>query len=257
MAININTFRIQFINSANKWKSGTCPPARLDNFLQQASIELFNEKVMAASQNQKIDDDLRPFLKSVNLPVTYPEGLNYGLTTRPSDYQKFWSMRAFFAEAKDEGIKSCSCPTADNTLCVADSNTEVEEIPLDQLPIVKEVQVTKTDAGRWASVLSHRFKSPTLDKPACTQYDAGFKVAPRNLNVVTLDYYRLPVTAFFAYTQLPSLYYLYNPTLSINIEWPETVLDELLDRTMIIFAGGYLQNPEMSQYAQSQKASRV
>lgn len=255
--IDIAYFRNQLLSSANKFKSGTLPPNRQDLFLQQASIELFNEKVMSAVQGNKLDDDLNPFLKSINLPVTFPEGLNYGLTTRPADYSFFWSMRAFFAEDKDEGIKSCSCPTADNTLCIADQNQNLEETPLVQLPIVKEVQCTKVDSGRWSSVLSHRFKSPTLDNPAITQYDAGFKVAPRNLNVVTLDFYRLPATAVFGYTLLPSGYYQYDPSTSTNIEWPATVLDELLDRTMIIFSGGYLKDVEMNQYAQSQKAGRT
>lgn len=257
MPINISYFRKQILDSSNKWKSGTIPPARLDNFLQQASIELFNEKYLNAVQNRKLDDDLAPFLKSFNVPVTVPEGLNYGLALRPSIYIYFWSMRAFFTEDKPQGIKSCSCPTADNSMCVADSSAEVEEIPLDQLPIVKEVEVTNIDAGRWSSMLNHRFKYPTLDNPKCTQYDAGFKIAPRNLNVVTWDMYRLPATAIFGYTLLPSGYFQYNPATSVDIEWGMQVLDELIDRTMIIFAGGYLADPIMSQYAQSQKATRI
>lgn len=258
--ININDFRISLLNLANKWRSGSLPPSRQDDFLQQASIELFNEKRLAAVQNEKIDDDLANFLKSQNLPVTTPEGQNYGLVTRPiSEYNYFWSMRCFFSGTIDKPI-SCGCPTADNSACDAHDNFIKPEVPLELIPIVKESRVTIVNAGQWDSVLKHRTKAPTLDNPYGTQFSTGWKIAPRNLNIVVFDNYRLPVKAVFGYTVVQNNatgvpYYQYNPATSVDIEWPLQVKDELLDRTLKLFAI-YLNSPNLYMMANELKATR-
>lgn len=257
MPININTFRKQLLNTTNKWRSGHLPPSRQDDFLQQASIELFNEKVLSASKSNKLDDDLAPFLKSKNINVSTPAGLNYGLLLRPADYNKFWSIRAFFSGSESDGMVSCGCPSSEPVPCDAVANLQQDEVPVVDMPILKEVNVTKVDGSMWSAVLMHRSKMPTLDNPYCTQYDAGFKVAPRNITVVTMDYYRLPVTAVFGYTLLSNSYYQYDPSTSVNIEWPATVLDELIDRTIRIFGGGYLRDPEMTKAAEQRIATRT
>lgn len=258
--IDINLFRINLLDTLNKWRSGTIPPNRMDNFIQQASIELLNEKYLSASQNNKLDDDLSTFHRSVNLPVTAPEGLNYGLVTFPTDYNYYWQMRAFLTGTAEKPI-SCGCPTADNTACNAQTNLFQEEIPIQNLPIVKEVNVEKVDSGRWSAVLNHRFKSPTVDKPYCTEYDGGFKVAPRNLSIVTLDFYRLPVKAKFGYTIVQNVttgvpFYQYNAATSTQIEWNPQVQNELLDRVMKLCAV-YLNSPNLFQAADNLKATRV
>lgn len=256
MPILINNFRISLLNTANKWRSGSLPPGRSDDFLQQSSIALFNEKVLAASTNNKIDDDLAPFLRSRNFPVTVPVGLNYGLLSRPSDYKYFWALRSFFTQNEDGSYTSCGCASSDNSACDANSQAIQITPTVDEIAISKEVVIEKIDGGKWASMLSHRSKFPTLDRPYCTQYDTGFKIAPRNINVVTWDYYRLPVKAVFGYTLLPSGYYQYDSTTSTNIEWGEQVFDELLDRTLKLFAV-YLGNPKLYSFADNLKATRV
>lgn len=256
MSININTFRKQLLNTTNKWRSGHLPPSRQNDFLQQASIELFNEKVLSASKSNKLDDDLAPFLKSKNINVSTPAGLNYGLLLRPSDYNKFWSIRAFFSGNSEDNLVSCGCPSSEPVPCDAVENLPVDEVPVVDMPILKEVNVTKVDGSQWSAVLMHRSKMPTLDNPYCTQYDAGFKVAPRNITVVTMDYYRLPTEAIFGYVLLSGNYYQYDPSTSVNIEWPATVLDELLDRTVRIFSN-YLRDPEMRKFAIEQMMTRT
>lgn len=260
MPINISQFRTDLLDQINKWRSGTIPPNRMNGFLQQASIELLNEKYLAQVQNQKLDDDIFPFHKSVNLPVTAPEGANYGLITLPTDYIYYWQLRAFFAGTEESPI-SCGCPTADNSACDAQTNLFQEEVPIENLPIVKEINVEKVDSGRWSAVLNHRFKSPSLNQPYCTSFDGGLKVAPRNLSIVTMDYYRLPVKAIFGYTIIPNLttgvpFYQYNPATSVNIEWNSQVQNELLDRVMKL-CGIFLNNPMLYQAANDLKMTRV
>lgn len=259
--ISINEFRISLLNLANKWRSGTLPPSRMNDFLQQSSIELFNEKYLAAVQNNKLDDDLAPFLKSQNLPVTAPEGLNFGLVERPTtEYNYFWSMRCFFSGTIEQPV-SCGCPTSDNSACDARKNLVQISIPTELLPIIKEKRVTKVSDGVWDSVLNHRTKFPSLSNPYTTQYAGGFKIAPRNLNTITLDAYRLPVTAVFGYITVPNAvtgvpYYQYNPTTSVDIEWPSQVKDELLDRALKLFAI-YIGNPLLYQQADNLKQTRI
>lgn len=256
MAISINSMWVSVQNQVNVWRTGFISPSKFNDYLQQASIELFNEKRLAALQNDKIDDDLAPFLKSENLPVTVPVGLNYGLVTRPAtQYNYFWSMRAFFT-GKEESLESCGCPESDNTACDARKNLLQTPVSIDQIPIVKEVRVTKVSGTVWDSVLNHRTKFPTTDRAFCSQIANGFKVAPRNLSIVTLDNYRLPTTAVFGYTALPSGYYQFNQGASTDIEWPAQVFDELLDR-ILIMCGVQLKNQPLFNAAETQKATRT
>lgn len=261
MSINVNIFRQSVLNTSNKNRSGHLPPSRFNDFLQQASIELFNEKYLSAVQNNKLDDDLANFLKVENLPVTAPEGQNFGLVTRPTtEYNYFWSMRAFFTGTIQEPI-SCGCPTADNSACNAQTNLFQEEVPLELLPIVKERRVDKVNDSVWDSVLNHRTKYPTIDRPFTTQYAGGFRIAPRNLNIVTLSNYRLPVKAVFGYIVVQNLttgvpFYQYNSATSVNLEWPEQVFDELLDRTLKLFSI-YLRDPNLYQMSNELKATRA
>lgn len=256
MAISVNTMWVAVQNLGNVWRTGFLSPSKFNDYLQQASIELFNEKRLAATQNDKIDDDLAPFLKSENLPVTVPVGLNFGLVTRPpTQYNYFWSMRAFFT-GKEGALESCSCPTADNSACDARTNLLQTPVSIDQIPIVKEVRVTKVSGTVWDSVLNHRTKYPTTDRAFCSQISNGFKVAPRNLSIVTLDNYRLPTPAVFGYTSLPSGYYQYNAGASTDIEWPAQVFDELLDRVLKLFSV-QVKNPALFQAADNLKQTRV
>lgn len=259
--INVNTFRNDLLNNLNKWRSGNVPPSRTDNWLNQASTELFNEKRLAAFQNQKINDDLAPFLKSQNLPVEVPEGQNYGLVLYPStEYNYFWSMRCFFT-GTEENLTSCGCTTSDNSACDAKLNLIQDQIPLALIPIVKESRVTLVDASEWDSVLKHRTKFPTLDRPYATQFSGGFKIAPRNLSIVTLDNYRLPKRAKFGYTvqtnpQTGIQYYQYDESTSTQIEWNEQVKNELLDRVTKL-ASIYLKDNTLFQMAENLKNTRI
>lgn len=257
MAINVNLLWTSIQNLGNVWRTGFLSPSKFNDYVQQVSIELFNEKYLAAKQNNKIDDDLAPFLKSENLPVSAPEGANWGLVTRPvSEYNYFWSMRAFFTGASDGSITSCGCPTSDNKACDARQNLTQPVVSTDQIPIVKEVPVDLVSDTVWSSVLRHRKKFPTLDRPYATQYSGGFKIAPRNLSIVTLDNYRLPKPAVFGYTLLPSGYFQYNQGTSTDLEWPEQVFDEFVDRVLKLFSVQVL-NAGKFQMADNLKNTRV
>lgn len=236
MGIPILSFWNSFQNLSNVWRTGFGSPSRFNDYLNQASTEIFTEKRLAAIANDKIDDDLSPFLKSENLPVTTPVGANYGLVTRPiSEYTYFFSMRAFFS-GKEGELVSCGCPTSDNSACNAQTNLLQLPTPIELLPIIKEVRVTKVGGSQWDSILNHKLKYPTIDRPYATSFSQGWKVAPRNLNIITLDNFRLPVPAVFGYTQLPSGYFQYDPLTSVDIEWGNQVYDELLDRVMKLFS---------------------
>jgi hypothetical protein len=260
MPISVNEFRINLLDNINKFRSGSVPPNRVDSWLQQSSVSLLTEKYLAQVQNQKLDDDISTFHRSVNLPVETPEGLNYGLIRFPSDYTYFWQLRAFFQGTIDK-LVSCGCPSSDNSACDAKTNLVQPAVPIELIPIVKEINIEKVDAGRWASVLNHRTKFPSLNKPYATEFDGGFKVAPRNLNFVTLDYYVLPKKAKFGYdiinnatTGVP--YYQYNESLSTQIEWNSQVQNELLAGVMEL-AAGYLNNPQLLELAKYLKNTRA
>lgn len=253
--INANEFWISLQNLGNFWRTGFLSPSKANDYANQASLEIFNEKYLAYLQSNKIDDDLSPFHLSANLPVDVPVGFNYGLVTFPSDYNYYGVMRAFFTGKEGEMV-SCGCPTSDNKACDAKENLLQTPVSIYQIPIVKEVRVTKVSAGEWDSVLNHRTKYPTIDRPYCTEYKGGFKVAPRNLSIITFDYFKQPINFVFGYTALPSGYFQYDAATSVNFEWGSQVKNELIDRTLKLFSV-QVKNPALFQAADNLKQTRV
>jgi hypothetical protein len=100
-----------------------------------------------------------------------------------------------------------------------------------------ERTVDKVDNQRWGAVCEHLTKMPTFDNPKLTQLNAQFKVAPREVSVIVLDYYVRPTPAVFAYTVAPGNVQtgagdqlLYNKALSKPFPWPTTMVNEFLIR---------------------------
>lgn len=250
-----NEFKAMVNTSQNGfWR----PENDFEKNVNVASDLLFNKKTEIAERDQKIVDDLRPYLISKNIIVEKANSF-YGIVPLPTEpkhpeYSKYASARMLLA-----GQSCVPCQEVDQGECINGEFKSDTELTEDYYNTVCEVQIEKIDNQRWPSVLQHLTKRPTLLRPKLTQINNQFQVAPRDVSVVVLNYYRKPKYATFKYTLTePNLQdgsgdvIIYNEEQSQPLEWPSTVKTELLD----ILKDMYVGFTRDSQYQQINSAQK-
>lgn len=225
-----------------------------------ASDKLFNKKTEVSERDQTIVDDLRPFLISKNIIVQQQNSF-YGIVPIPTapdnpEYSKYASARMLLA-----GQTCVPCQDVDEGKCINGDWKTDQELAEDYYSKVCEVRVEKIDNQRWPSVLQHLTKRPTLLNPKLTQINNQFQVAPRQVSVVVLNYYRKPKPATFVYTLTePNLQngsgdvIVYNANLSQPLEWPSTVKNELLEILKEVYIG-FTRDSQFQQITSAQKTN--
>lgn len=208
-----------------------------------------------AEKSQEIKDHLQPFLISKNLVVNGASA-SFGLLNNPKDYGRFSSARIIV----HKGDKCVPCPDVDNGSC--EGFKTQEEVTDEYFDKLKQFTVDLIDNQKWAGCLEHLTKQPTLRKPKMTQYDVGWKVAPRKVSVIVLDYYKKPKEGTFVYTITPGNpvtgagdFLVYNDQQSQKLEWPETVINEFVIRLGERF-GLYTRDQFVSAFSSQQKQMR-
>lgn len=203
------------------------PESDFIRILNDVSIALWNKWTGKAEKSQEEKDKLFPYLKSKNIVVS-SLGRYDGFAKKPPDYGRFASAR--IVVHKDLTLPDKSI---DNGKC--EGWKTQEEITEEYYNNIKEFRVTQVDNQRWGAFTEHLTKGPTLSKPGITQINDGFKVAPRKVSVIALDYYVEPTPATFKYTIAPGNpqtgsgdQVIYDPT-SIPLQWPEQMRKEILE----------------------------
>lgn len=217
---------------------------------------LWEEWTAQAEKSREIKDHLFPFLKSKNL-IVKNQTSTYGLLERPTDYGRLSSARIIV-----HNDTCIPCAEVDGGKCDNGEYKTQEEITDEYLDNVTESIVDEVDNQKWAACLSHLTKKPTLEKPKITQYDLGWKVAPRKVSVVVLDYYVRPKEGTFNYTITPGNtttgegdFLVYNDATSVKLEWPDTIINEFVWRLGEKF-GLFTQNQFISAVATQQKQTK-
>lgn len=249
--INVNDLYNSVCNTANTKQSGHLSPARYNDYMNQVNLSLHYEKVKAFQRSQVLTEDIMVFFNSENIPVQVGNGgANYSILLTPSDYKYLGSVRSFYID--DDGKKK-SClstdPKTKNTpACSPFINTTVPRVK------VKEVSIDLIDNKRWGSLLDHKTMFPTWKKPAMTQFEGGFKIAPYDIALVTLDYFRLPKPALWAYNEVNNAP-VYDSANSTNLEWSQSVYDDFVDGIMTLFSV-YLKSGTLFSMSKSLNQSR-
>lgn len=212
-----------------------------NSWVNQASLEIFKEDFAAWQKTQILTDDLRAFL--VSKPVTTkPSTMNYVILQYPQDYAFFSSARIFQAGGE-----------------VVECAKEGEEVK-NALADVCEISATLVDNARWGSVCSHKIIPPSVSKNRVyiTQFDGGFKVAPKEVGYVTLDYLRFPKKAILAFdsTKLPDQVYDPVETAKNPLEWSDTVMNEFLARLEISYSK-FIREPFLLNASLNKKETTV
>lgn len=226
------------------------------DFTQQVnaiSSELWDAWTQESEKSQQIRDFLAPFLKSKNILVT-PRNSYYGTVDYPKNYGRFATARVWTL-----GDECVPCPNVDNGKCKGyQSQQEVNE---DYYQNIREYEVDLVDDKRWGACLNHLTKMPTLQKPKILQIDGGWRVAPRTVSVLVLDYYVRPRLGTFVYTVTAGNpqtgagdFIQFDANASVSLEWPETVLNYFLWKLGTRY-GLFISNQFLSQFAKTQEAA--
>lgn len=219
--INVNDLKMAIEGEVNTSQSGMVSPSLFDLMTWKINMKLFKKKCRESESSQEIIEDIASFLKSVNKMVAVPNGSNYGRISYPSDYGYFMNARIYVQE--DSVVCPCPNSVSDTDVCNKWGDTSlISNIKLTEVPM------TKVDNSRWAGILDHVRLKPTLSNPKMTQYADGFKIAPKDVSVMTLDYYRLPIRSKWNYIAVGD-YFDYTPTGSVQLDWVETMFGEFVD----------------------------
>jgi hypothetical protein len=216
--------------------------------VNDTSKKMWEYKTGQAEKSQEIRDHLQPFQRTKNL-IVKPQSATYGLIEPPDDYGRFSSARILVVGGK---CIECENPASTKTQ---------EEITDNYFDNIEERIIELIDNQRWASCLVHLTKKPTFEKPKITEYQKGWKVAPRKVSVVVMDYYVRPKEGTFIYTRSsPDVntgagdYLIYDAKASQPLEWPETVLPEFIIELGVRF-GIATRDQLMIAVSQQQKAA--
>jgi hypothetical protein len=229
------------------------------DFLQgcnDISKELWVRWIREAERSQEAKDNLFPFLVSKNVIVSNA-GI-YGTFQPPKDekqpYGRFAAARIIVA-----GSQCVPSKEVDAGKCCNGDFKSQEELTEDYYNDVAQYDVDMIDDIKWGACNSHKTKKPTLMKPKIRQIDGGFQVAPREVSVVVLDYYRPPVDATFVYKNTPGNVQtgggdmmIYDKANSLPLEWPFNVRNEFLIALGERY-GLFAKDQFMAQFSAQQK----
>lgn len=235
----------RFCSDNNTFQGGFVRPERdFERMFNTVSEDIWNEWTAMAEKTQQIDDELAPFAKAVQVMVKHTNN-NYGLLEYPKDYGRYSAARVLFHG------DACFCDTSVDTyeegVCTREGRAETADEKKAREEKYKDGIVErsfyKVESSKWSAALTHRNKCPTVENPALSQYDGGFKIAPRQVSVVMLDYYVRPEYYKFAFSVAPGNpqtgagdYLIYNKAASSKILWNTTMIPVFLERLGKMYA---------------------
>lgn len=258
--MDLNDLYINALADFNTQQGGILRPyLNFNQWLNDISTELFNEKFGDAEKSQENNDQLdNAFLKSLNVVVTAQPGKNFDMITLPADYGYFAAIRVFTTKGGD----TCGCAEYDvlteEGQCKKYTDPDLEEIR-ERLKgeNVNETKAEKVDNGRFGAACKHKLLTPTLALPFVTQVNGGLKIVPRDIGIVILDYYRLPAKAVYAYTTTGVDTVNYNLGGSTQLDWPDLVKPEFLARLKKRYGSATRNQDQYVEGEQERKQTKI
>jgi hypothetical protein len=222
--MNLQEIYDQLYNKLGKDAFGNVvTPESFNLALDYSNVEKLNDFLEVLEQDQELVDDIRPFVVTLGDSSSSPVYLDdYGYCNMPDDYVRYvHSSRMDFTNT-DSG-----------------SNEVYRHI---------EMLTPKEFSYR----LSTSLYSPTTSRPIITVQNDKFLVRPRGIDAISLTYVRMPITPVYDYdiddtTFLPVFlptgelhgsipnttvrpgFTAGDPSLSVELEWPEDVHDDFIN----------------------------
>lgn len=249
--IDIYALYLSFVSYVNTFQGGWFRPASdFTRACNDISMQLWNEWT-AKPDSKEVRDNLIYFLKSKNIMVDSAKGA-FGTFMPPTDYGRFASARYL-----TNGKSVVPSPEVEEGKCEGFETDE--QLAEDYYDNIQEIGIESIENMKWGAVTKHLTKKPSLSAPKITQINGGFKVAPREISVVVLDYYVKPVDAIFGYTVTPGNpqtgagdQIIYDVNRSKKLMWPETMRNEFLIALGSRFSS-YTRDQFLAQYTAQQK----
>lgn len=217
------------IAALNTQQGGHLRPER--NFNSWVNEISFNRFRMGCEQwqtSKMLSEDMRPFYKTVNITVQHPAGKSFGLFLLPEGVEYVCAVRVLVRNDKTFAMPGVDMIDG-KTGKACNDYQDPDEAALAKVDTdFIERTVNEVDTQRWGAALEHRGKKPTMKKPIYTVFEGGMKIAPQDVAIVVVDYFRLPVKAVFDYTLGTDDQILFNPTTSVDPEWSETLKEYFL-----------------------------
>jgi hypothetical protein len=222
-------------------------------WLIEAQQAIFKELVAEFEKSQVISDELTPFLRSVQVPVTVKERENYDVISYPKEYGFFARASLNFNEEKKCGCLSDDAEVLIDGECKAYTDPDLEALRNKFSGDYVQHKITKVHNQRWDAALRSAFDKPTPKNPLITQFDGGFKIAPKNLGVVRMDFFRNPKTPDMVYTTV-SNELQYDQVGSTQLEWRDSMLPEFLSRLEKRY---HKRNRDLELYSASEQERQI
>lgn len=242
--INVYQTWQQLLQVVNVQQNGQIPPTVFLGWYNETSLWLFKRLAEEYQLSQIMSDLLSPYAKYVNVMTTTASGQNFSIAPYPADYEYFLSA-AILRQAEED---TCFCnkdyPLINgNGQSVPYTDPDIAQMKVNFAGAnVEERQINLIDTQRWASCLNHYTKKPIWDNPKMTQFQGGFKVAPKGITSLLLYYLQTPTQAIFNYTVSSQDILIYQPVGSTQLQWSVQVLNIFLGNLVIKY-GLYIDDP--------------
>lgn len=245
MPIDLFDLYNRHCSDVNTFQGGFVRPERdYERNVNSISLDIWNDWTEQAEKSQEINDNLSPFLNTVQI-ITAPGAGNYSTALYPKNYGRYSASRVLLH--KNECMCDYSIDTYEDGECVRDGHEETDIEKAARIKKYKKgiVEATcyKVESSKWSSIITHETKCPTIKEPAITQFDGGFKVAPSDVSVIVVDYFTSPVYAKFAYTIAPGDpqtgagdYIVYDPASSGQLEWSDNMIPFFLEKLREVYS---------------------
>jgi len=232
-----------FKSRENTWQGGHVRPASFVSWLHEVQIEMQNELIKSLGNNQTVTDNLRSHSKSVQIPVK--QFITGGVIPYPKDYRRILSLRYFTKKQNGTGYMCSDLPLMDK-----EGNckplTEEEKAEAKNTEELCENSIEIVDNQRWGSICEHELIGPSMEFPYATQLDSGFKILPKKIGYVVLDYIAIPERPVFKFSR-DARHNITCLPASTSIKWGEEMIPEIMARLKIRYSaftrndGGYNQ----------------
>lgn len=220
---SINETYILMQKILRKNQQGYLSPSDFNNFINQASNGLFNEYRGAK-------------------PTEYVKGL-------PTS-QKGYDRTKFLMETLTPFV------TLDASLVITNGSAPkpsdlCETLALNSTGAIQGIKIIGLD--RWASYANSLIDTPTIEYPICKESESSYVFLPAS-GIVSpkVSYLKSPTAAVWNYT-IDSGRPTYNPTGSVNLEWDETQILNIIMRAISLM-GISIKDQQVVNYAEQQRA---
>ena len=230
----------------NVQQNGQIPPSVFNTWYNEVSDWYFRYLAEQFQLSQIISDFLSPFIVPTNVLITDQRGQNFGIGKYPADYEFLLNLTLL------RQLEENTC-FANQDLPIIDGNGESKKYTdpdFAQMKInfaganIEEKQLTLVDVQRWPACLNHITKGPTWKDPKATQYQGGFKVAPKGITTIVMTYLKTPVKSVFAFTISTDDIAIYDASGSTQLEWSEQVMPIFLAKLVTNY-GLYVDDPNI------------